>query len=57
LTYSDDKLLPDNNASTSNTISSCHTEISLSHYTHSLLSTQQYGSIYPKEQEIYDEYE
>jgi len=57
LTYPDDKLLPDNNASTSNTILARHTEIQHLHYTHSLLSTQQYGSIYPKEQEIYDEYE
>src|SRR5260363_429916 len=45
------------NPSTSDTISSCHTEVPLQYHTHLSLPIQQYSSIYTVEQEIYNEYE
>src|SRR5260364_292504 len=45
------------NSSTSDTISSCHTEVPLQYHTHLSLPIQQNSSIYTVEQEIYNEYE
>src|SRR5260364_14914 len=44
------------NPSTSDTISSCHTEVPLQYHTHLSLPIQQDNSIYTVEQEIYNEY-